>query len=277
MRRTTYGILAILLAGGTQSAAQPSHSAAAAAAASASCAIDLANPIVIPPDRPGAASKRAWRLADGSVVFAGRVTVDADGAPRAYNPSNTGLDFLGNAGKPGNWFGVVTDTGKPNGKPIVQGADDPAPGFFVSATAMTNPAVGNRRKQRNYVDSSTIPYVALSPLIARIEGNQGRLAMVARLSGDGVAQPAIQADQAPRSGIGEASIELTQRLGLNPSPKVGGTGSRDFLYLVLPPTERAGFPADAAAVETAAQAAFARWGGAARLAACRTAVTAAPR
>jgi hypothetical protein len=55
--------------------------------------------------------------------------IDADGAngqtrgvpvyaPRGFRP--VPLDFLANAGGPGNWFGVVTDTGEKNGRPVLQ-------------------------------------------------------------------------------------------------------------------------------------------------------------
>jgi hypothetical protein len=262
---------------------------AAAATTEAPCDIDLANPIVIPPDPPphdlppgqhpiSNPAKRAYRLSDGSVVFVGRVTVDADGAPRAYNPSDTGLDLLDNGGEPGNWWALATDA--PNcgtsGKPILQQAGDPAPGFYVTKTTMTNPAVGNCKLQRNYVDSSKIPYVAFSPLVAQITGNKGRYAVVGRLSG-GEVQLAIQADAASKHGIGEASIELTRRLGLNPNPKSGGTQAREFIYVAMPPHETASFPANVAAVETGAGDAFQRWGGEARLKTCRQAVAAAPR
>jgi len=37
-------------------------------------------------------------------------------APKGYTPAP--LDFLANAGGPGNWFGVVTDTGGSGGTPI---------------------------------------------------------------------------------------------------------------------------------------------------------------
>src|SRR5215470_6261074 len=77
----------------------------------------------------------------GSAVFffqAG-MAIDADGAPTAYHPVHgRGLDNLANAGHQGNWYGVVTDTGQKNGKPVVQGSQDPAPGFYVSPTALQN-------------------------------------------------------------------------------------------------------------------------------------------
>jgi hypothetical protein len=46
-------------------------------------------------------------------------------APRGFTPSP--LDFLANAGEPGNWFGVVTDTNRPDGRPVKQKDGDPAP------------------------------------------------------------------------------------------------------------------------------------------------------
>jgi hypothetical protein len=284
--RRGFALLGIVLAGCAEvadtaaPAPQPPAATAAAPSSDPSCGIDPARRIVIPanPRDSGDTEKRAYPLPDGSIVFAGRVTVDADGAPRAYNPTDTGLDFLANGGVPGNWWALATDAPRcePQGRPVVQGPDDAAPGFFVTKTTMTNPAIADCRIQRRYVDSTAIPYVALPPGIARITGNRGRYAVVGRLTG-GAVQPAIHADAAPRSGIGEASIELTRRLDLNPSPKSGGTKARDFLYLVFAPQEAAGFPASAAAVESGAMAAFERWGGEARWNACRNAVAAAPR
>jgi hypothetical protein len=55
------------------------------------------------------------------------------GAAHAYLPSDApGLDFWENAGQPGNWWGIVTDNGLPNGNPVIQTANDPAPGFYIS-------------------------------------------------------------------------------------------------------------------------------------------------
>src|SRR5262252_6322375 len=65
------------------------------------------------------------------------LNVDADGSPHAYHPDGiSGLDYLGNAGRPGHWWALVTDDGKPSGNPIIQTANDPAPGFYVSTTSL---------------------------------------------------------------------------------------------------------------------------------------------
>src|SRR5438093_9537435 len=82
---------------------------------------------------------------DGSVTFSAGATLDGDGAngqfgePPCYAPASyhgTTLDVIGNAGGPGNWYGVVTDTGDENGTPIVQKATDPCPGPYISATSL---------------------------------------------------------------------------------------------------------------------------------------------
>ena len=40
--------------------------------------------------------------------FEAGMMIDADGAYRAYHPQpGKGLDYLGNAGKPGNWWALV--------------------------------------------------------------------------------------------------------------------------------------------------------------------------
>ena len=240
------------------------------------CPIDLANPILIPKNPRDANDrvKRAYRLPDGSIVFLGRFTIDADGAPRAYGPNNSGLDDLGNAGRPGNWWALATTAAGcgPSGTPVLQANDDPAPGFYVSKTTMENTAF-SCRKQRRYVNSDAISYVALPRAVATIVGNQGKLTVVQR----GAFGPAfaVHADQAPAFGVGEGSMELARAVGLNPDPRRGGTGARELLFVVLP--QRVGFPADNLAVQSAARTAFEAWGGFARLAACRSAVDSAPR
>ena len=44
-----------------------------------------------------------------NVVFRAGLSIDADGAPNAYHRDGRGLDHLANAGRPGSWWGLVTD------------------------------------------------------------------------------------------------------------------------------------------------------------------------
>src|SRR6185295_10626911 len=118
-------------------------------------------------------------------MIKGRLLMDVDGAPNCYHPQNKdvnthywsfdfenhkgALDYLANGGHPGNWFGVVTDTGEVTGKPIVQGDNDPFPGFYVASTSLAD-----KTKKRNdparYVDARKIPYLAWPQQVWRESG-----------------------------------------------------------------------------------------------------------
>jgi hypothetical protein len=85
------------------------------------------------------------------------------------------LDVLANAGRPDNWFGVVTDTGKKDGTPVVQGPQDPCPGAYVLATSLHLPGPDGARLPDSspfkYIDSATVPFVVVPLMI--IEGVEG--------------------------------------------------------------------------------------------------------
>ena len=206
---------------------------------------------------------------DGSSAFffkAG-MAVDADGAPTAYHPQvGRGLDALGNAGHPGNWYGVVTDTGLANGKPVVQGASDPAPGFYVSPTALHNKQFG-RADPRRYVDSTQIPYISLPGHHAGVlKAKLGDLAMVIN-SHNGLSSAAICADIGPRAKIGEGSIALAQALHLSGNARHGGASSRSIVYLVFPQSGH-GVPLLPQIIQSRAQELFKGWGGMELMTAC---------
>jgi len=122
-------------------------------------------------------------------VFMTRMNIDFDGAPTAYGPEEKDtLDSLEDAGRNSSYYGLIavdpteideTDTQKPkrlikdrynlvldprypdkHGQcPVVQQAGDSAPGYFVSTTPV---ARGSKYKQSSYLDSSKVPYGALS-------------------------------------------------------------------------------------------------------------------
>ena len=149
------------------------------------------------------------------------LAIDADGAPTAYAPSGAGLaplDHLANAGKPGNWWGVAVG---PDGEPVIQGPTDPAPGYYVSTTALADP-MRKRTDPRRYVDSSTVAYVAVPKELLALGVKMGQSA---RVSYHGRTAGAIVADVGPRGKIGEGSIALARQLGIDPSPRTGGVQS----------------------------------------------------
>jgi hypothetical protein len=206
---------------------------------------------------------------DGSSAFffkAG-MAIDADGAPTAYHPTHgRGLDNLANAGHTGNWYGVVTDTGHRNGTPVVQGNGDPAPGFYISPTALQNRHLP-RTNPKRYVDSSAIPYISLpghhgDVLHARL----GDFAMVINAH-TGSQSAAIYADVGPRAKIGEGSIALAKALGLNSNTRHGGTESHSIIYIVFAQSGQ-GAPLSAPTINANGGQLFAAWGGLRAAASC---------
>lgn len=183
--------------------------------------------------RRDAPSVPIWRLGPGVHAFQAGMSIDADGAPRAYHPRNTGLDYNGNGGlhtdKP---WGVALDR---HGRPVIQGPDQPAPGYYVSATALADPAIP-KGDQRRYVDSSTVPYVALpNGLRQALKLGMGDLAFVLR-AGRPESSAAILADIGPRGKLGEGSIALAQALGHQPFSSKGRASvglSRGVVYVVF--------------------------------------------
>src|SRR5262249_13386653 len=142
-----------------------------------------------------------------ALAFKAGLAVDADGSPKAYHPDgpNAGaLDYTVNAGRPGNWFGVVTHNGQRDGEPVIQGPGDPAPGFYVSPTSLQDPGRPPHDPLR-YVDASTVPYLALPPEMMRQgEMRLGDLAIVVNCARR-IASAAIFADVGPRGRLGEGS------------------------------------------------------------------------
>ena len=157
------------------------------------------------------------------LVMEGGMSIDADGAPHAYSPiPEQGLDALEHAGSPGNWAGIATR----EGEPIVQGPDEPAPGYYVSTTALQDFSYPFYRQER-YVDASRVPYLALP---ATANGPQlGDLALVVNIRTH-KASPAIFADIS--SVPGEGSIELARRLGIHADARRGGADG-GILYFVF--------------------------------------------
>jgi hypothetical protein len=197
---------------------------------------DLCEPVTV--ETRSVAGLRVERVMGdpATIEFESGMAIDADGALRAYHPDDTGLDRLAHAGEPGNWWALATDDATPGGTPLVQGAGDPAPGYYVSTTSLYDPGRAHADPLR-YVDSETIPYVALqAPFIESLGCRLGDLAWVERSSLDGTVHrsAAIFADVAPPSApLGEGSIALADRLGVPSDPRAGGTFRVSVKYVVF--------------------------------------------
>lgn len=166
-----------------------------------------------------------------------RVSLDADGSPRAYHPDDTGIDANANAGFPHRgWRSVLAVDPTNSDHPYVQ-PDGPFADYFVSKTSLrdhhaadTDPAA--------YVDSERIPYIVFPGAFYAIKGTgrYGDLAMV-REAGGGRETAAIVADGGPtKAPLGEMSLALATALGgTNPNPRNGrGAPRGTFEYVVFP-------------------------------------------
>ncbi|MFC0211962.1 peptidoglycan-binding protein [Paenibacillus chartarius] len=188
------------------------------------------------------------------VFFSSKLHVDADGAYWAYHPNDLGkkcnaypnepekwmgLECLAHAGSPGNWYGLATDV---HGRPYIQRNTDPAPGYYVSQTTLSEAGLENRNPKK-YVDAETIPYFVLpAPAFKKwIAGgakiNIGDLGVVINQR-NGKMAFAIFADTWPQSAgnrLGEGSMALACALGLGRDPKLhGGTEHAEIIYLIFP-------------------------------------------
>ncbi len=179
-------------------------------------------------------SRKVWQVnGEKAFLYKSKMAIDADGAPNTYHPvSDFGIDDLFNGGTPGNWWAVVTDTGEPDGLPIFQGPDDPAPGYYVSTTSLmdlTRPV----RDPARYVDATKIPFFVLPMAVIKAgDAHLGDFAVVYNSHNNRLAY-AIFADEGPPNLLGEGSIALANQLKINPNARNGGIAD-GIVFLVFP-------------------------------------------
>jgi len=207
-----------------------------------------------------------WKLPGGSAIgFKSGMRVDPDGAPRAYHKDDgKALDDLVNAGNAGEWRVLVTETGKPDGKPVVQGRGDPAPGFFVSATSLFDKHKPVRSPAR-YVDASKIQYVAIPPEAKDWGVQLGDIAVVMNAKNGRIAF-AIVADVGPPAKLGAGSIALADAVGIASGPRDGGLPG-GVVYAIFLKSGN-GAPRSAADIDREGQRLFDALGGRPVLATC---------
>jgi hypothetical protein len=241
------------------------------------------------------------RSGTGPFSFISRMHVNTDGAPNSYHPDNKGITHLCNGisiGASCTWkancladfnraraegfrgptkicfFAMATDA---SGRPIVQGASDPAPGFYVSTTAFQQPGAAPRTPQAQ-LDSNQIPFIVIpsSWSSSRYRGVRlGDFALVYRLS-NGTHSPAVVGDVGPRSKLGEGSVALHQALGNDPFAMrpdghrraIVGIGRGDVAYFIFPGSRLAGQPVTNALIEREAGQLLRDMGGVAGLRDC---------
>lgn len=175
---------------------------------------------------------------DGTVNFIGGMSIDCDGSPHAYAPLGIkALDYLANAGHPGNWWGIVTF----GGDPVIQTGGMPAPGFYVSTTSYERGEF-RRSDPRRYLDSEKERFIVIPGPIRMKVGPVilGALATVTNTE-TGQSVDAVVGDIGPATHLGEASMAVAEALGVNPDPKTGGEDKSIFVYRIFPGTPAPGY------------------------------------
>jgi len=183
---------------------------------------------------------------DTYIEYTGEMTSCGDGSPRCYGPEGCSpepLDWLGNSGYPGCWWGVVTDS---HGNPIVQKKGNPMkwpyPSLYVSCTAYGFPDY-SEEDCRHWVNAETVAFSVIpsSVRMAIAPKFLGCRATVLDKKTDKLLE-CVCAEIGPSTHMGEASLNVCKYFGLNPDPKAGGSSDKKrWLYRFYPDDPAAGW------------------------------------
>lgn len=185
---------------------------------------------------------------DGRVWFKADADIDADGAnghaggPAAYVANDKGTEALANGGMKivhgkvvcaHSWARDIVILGKDNEPRVFAG------GVIASMTwyrhrgkAIDDPEA--------YVDSETVPYIVVPPLIIQRTAGVVR-GCRAQVTHRGKTVEAVVADKGPRNKIGELSIAAARAVGMRSSPRNGGVEAAEVLYEIWPGQPAPGF------------------------------------
>ena len=162
------------------------------------------------------------------------MSINVDGAPNAYGPpGKPSLDFELNAHEGAKATGRIVGylTQSDGHTPIVQGPQDPFPGYFISTTAFSDRKNPNDNDPRKYVDASKINYVVRGKLARDNGAKLGDLVSV-RSTKTGKTAFGIIGDAGNSSG---AEGALLQALGYPfTSGKTGGVEKKDIVIRYYP-------------------------------------------
>lgn len=185
---------------------------------------------------------------DGRVHFVADADIDADGAngqnggPAAYRTDDSGSEALENGGMRIREDGKVICKANWARDVVILGADNEPrdfDGVIASKTLYKYPGYRDD-DPRAYVDSESVPYIVVPPQI--IFGVHGVVCgCKARVSYRGRTIDCVVADQGPSNLVGELSIAAARSLGINPSPRHGGTDTPRVQYELWPGTPAPGF------------------------------------
>lgn len=184
----------------------------------------------------------------GRVHFTADADIDADGANGqngarpAYKADNTGSEALANGGM-GRRNGRVVCIHDWARDIVILGADNEPrifPGGIIASMTWYRYPGRAINDPTAYVDSETIPYIVVPPLIIQRTAGVVR-GCRARVTYNGRSVDGVVADRGPRNKIGELSIEAARAVGIPPSPRTGGREAADVLYELWPGVAAPGF------------------------------------
>ena len=194
---------------------------------------------------------------DKDILWKAGAAIDCDGSPRAYGPHNSGLDYTANAGSPGSYYGILTDS---NGEPLIQNSNDPCPGMYISPSSLQDKGY-KVTDPRRYVDAETVPYIAVPKDALKLHNVKlGDICVVYNKLTD-LHCFGVVADAGPTGKwSGELSIAMGKSIGIkNVSPRNGGQSS-GITYLVFRGSSL-GWPRMPAEINDQAEALLAAFGG----------------
>ena len=205
----------------------------------------------------------AYSHVGSAIVIRSGFIPDPDGSPHAYGPDDSkALDDKRNTGSPGNWVGLVTDK---NGNPVMQGNDDPAPGYYISQTPLID--VGRiETDPRRYVDSETVNYIVIPSNMGGKPGEPclGDIAAV-YCTKTGKTCYGVVADFGSPSLIGAGSLALAKNLGVPDRPRKGSV-ENGIVMVVFPNSgQKPNWPLSNDEIDKQGTDLFAKWGGLKRL------------
>ena len=185
---------------------------------------------------------------DLRVFFTADGDIDADGAngqngaPVAYKVDNSGTEDLANGGMKIHNGKVICAS--PAARDIVIIGPDNQPkvfpgGIIASKTWYQHPGKAGDDPAA-YVDAETVPYIVVPPVIVHKTVGIVR-GCKARVTRGNASVDCVVADSGPSNKIGELSIAAARAIGLDPSPRHGGTDRQELLYELWPGIAAPGF------------------------------------
>ena len=165
------------------------------------------------------------------------MAIDADGSPQPYNPSDTGLDNLANASRPGNWWGARDRQRKADRSPSHKVQQRSGSRILPLVASLVDPAF-TRVQQRRYVNSEVIPFFVLPSAVLTATGIRlGDFALVQNGRTDKQSF-AIFADGAPEESSARALLLLRSPLACHPALSMAGPVSLTLRFLHFLAAER---------------------------------------